>query len=469
VHEWMPETELWALSPLDGRYAPRCAGLREVFCEASLIKCRLRVEILYLSALAPFLRLGQVADSECHDLLAWAASLSTLDLQRVKALEAQTQHDVKAVEYFLREHLQGSSLARFSPWIHWGLTSEDVDNLAFGLMLREAYEGIILPAHVRLLRQVLGVAREHAALVMPARTHGQIAVPTTLGKEFVVFASRAAYFLDKLKGHCLGGKLNGAVGNFNAQSLLFPERDWITFSQQFVASLGLSPTVATTQIEPCTHLVLFLDLLRQLYNVWLDLARDCWLYVSFGYLRQKPVSTEVGSSTMPHKINPVHFENAEGNLEMARALLAFLSDKLPISRLQRDLSDKTVKRNMGVAVGHGLVAVLSLSDGLTRVVPDAAAMRNEVLAHPEVMAEAVQLLLRVRGREQAFGQVQDVVRDTKGAWDSLVSSLPENVRDTVVAWKTDQYVGLAQEITLREVERIEAMLAEVPFPQTETC
>ena len=429
-----------------------------------MIRHRLRIEILYLAALLPFLRLGELGASDCQDLLNWSQNLSHAELERLKALEDRTRHDLKAIELLLREHLQKTPRAWCSPWIHWGLTSEDVDNLAYGLMLKQANERVIVPAELALLRLVLRMAREHVAVVMPARTHGQIAVPTTMGKELVVFASRAAYFLEKLRSHRFGGKLSGAVGNFNAQALLFPERDWIGFSQQFVAGLGLEPTLATTQIEPASQLVHFLDLLRQLNNVWLGLARDLWLYASLGYLRQKAVSGEVGSSTMPHKVNPIHFENAEGNLQTANALLAFLSDKLALSRLQRDLSDKTVKRNLGVAFGHGLVAVRSLSDGLERIAPDQPRLRHEVATHHEMMAEAVQLLLRARGDEQAFAAVQDRVRGSEQAWPRLMDALPTDVRATVASWRPEEYIGLARELTMREVERIHTVFADTEHP-----
>ncbi len=468
MNEWPFEARLSALSPLDGRYADQCAGLRELFSEASLIRHRLRVEILYLTALLPFLRLGELGSLDCQGLLAWSESLGHADLERLKALETRTRHDLKAIELLLREHVQKTPIAWCSPWIHWGLTSEDVDNLAYGLMLKQASELVIVPAELALLRLVLRMALEYAAVVMPARTHGQVAVPTTLGKELAVVASRAAYFLEKLRSHRFGGKLNGAVGNFNAQTLLFPDRDWIGFSQQFVASLGLEPTPVTTQIEPATRLVHFLDLLRQLNNVWLGLARDLWLYASLGHVRQKAVSGEVGSSTMPHKVNPIHFENAEGNLQTANALLSFLSDKLALSRLQRDLSDKTVKRNLGVAFGHGLVAVSSLSDGLDCIAPDEPRLRHEVSAHHEVMAEAVQLLLRARGDEQAFATVQDRVRGSEEPWPQLMEALPMDIRATVASWRPEEYVGLAKELTLREVGHIREVFPDIECPPAET-
>jgi len=293
---------------------------------------------------------------------------------------------------------------------------------------------------------------------MLARTHGQIAVPTTLGKEWVVFASRATFFLEKLMAHRFSGKLNGAVGNFNAQQQIFPEQDWPAFSRRFIEELGLEPTVVTTQIEPATHLVYFLDLLRQLNNVWLDLARDCWLYISLGYFQQKVAEGAVGSSTMPHKVNPIDFENGEGNLQVANSLLLLLAEKLPISRLQRDLSDKTVKRNLGVAFGYGLVAVQNVLWGLEGIAPCEAVLQQEVAAHPEVLAEAVQLLLKTLGEEEAFQKIQSQVRGKADGWARTVAGLAEGPRRIVEGWRPEDYTGLAAQLTEQEIERIVQVL-----------
>jgi len=455
---WNPETALSALSPLDGRYSALTAPLRAYFSEAALIRHRIWIEVRYLVALTKFLDREKLTPVEERKLFDWAENLDFQDLKRVKRIEAETKHDVKAVEYFIRDSLKQLSLARCSPWVHWGLTSEDVDNLAYGLMLQKAKDKVLIPAQIGLVRVVLDLAQRYSNLVMLGRTHGQIAVPTTLGKEFVVFASRAAFFLEKMMPLRFGGKLNGAVGNFNAQHQIFPEENWPKFSREFVQGLGLEPTVITTQIEPASRLVYFLDLMRQLNNIWLDLARDCWLYTSLGYLKLRVVETEVGSSTMPHKVNPIHFENAEGNLKLANSLLLLLADKLPLSRLQRDLSDKTIKRNLGMPFGYSLVAVQNLSQGLTRVVPDERLLKDEVQAHPQVLAEAVQLLLKTLGEEEAFEEIQSKVRGEQITWQDVLQGLQEKPRRIIENWRPDRCVGLAEQLTVQEVERIGKVL-----------
>jgi len=463
------ESSLFALSPLDGRYATQCAPLRAYFSEAALIQRRIWVEVRYLDALTTFLDRDPLTHGERQRLFAWSQELGEADLQRVKAIEAETRHDVKAVEYFIRENLASLAVSRCSPWIHWGLTSEDVDNLAYSLALQEAKDQILVPAHLSLVRVLLGLARRYARTVMLARTHGQIAVPTTVGKEFVVFASRAAYFLEKMVPHRFGGKLNGAVGNWNAHYQLFPGRDWPTFGENLVRRLGLEPTAVTTQIEPATRLVYFLDLLRQLNNIWLDLARDCWLYISLGYFQQKVTEKAVGSSTMPHKVNPIDFENGEGNLQVANSLLVLLSEKLPISRLQRDLSDKTVKRNLGVALGYGLLAVQSIQRGLEKIAPCEDVLQQEVAAHPEVLAEAVQLLLKTLGEEKAFQMVQSQVRGEVGGWARTVAGLAEEPRRIVQGWWPEQYTGLAAQITQQEIARIAGVLHMAVEGESSPC
>jgi adenylosuccinate lyase len=432
--------------------------LRQLFSEGALIRERVRIEVRYLDAVLAFLGPDALTAGERGRLFAWADSLGEGDVSEVKSIESQIRHDVKAVEYFVRQHLSDLGLSRCMPWVHWGLTSEDVDNLAYGCMLQQAKDAVWIPAQVQLLEEVLRWAFQYAGTVMLGRTHGQIAVPTTVGKEFAVFASRAVFFLERLIPLRFGGKLSGAVGNLNGQLQVFPDRDWLGFSQGFVAAMGLEPTPLSTQIEPGTRLVHFLDLGRQLHNVWLDLARDCWLYVAFDCFQQRAVPGEVGSSTMPHKVNPIRFENAEGNLQLANSLLSLLADKLPLSRLQRDLSDKTVKRNLGVALGHSLVAAANLQRGLQRLTPDERLLRAQVQAHPEVLAEGLQLLLRARGDEGAFTQVQEAVRGREGGWDDLLLSLDKEVRSTVEEWLPEAYVGLAEQLARQEVERIERVL-----------
>ena len=449
---------LWALSPLDGRYSRVCGPLRDLFSEGALIRERVVVEVRYWIRLLEFLGLELPNAADQASLLDWAAALGDVDLERVKQIEARLRHDVKAVEYLIREHARGTVWEQHSSWIHWGLTSEDTDSLAYGRLLARAASEVIVPSSLELVRILCGMIRRDARVVMLARTHGQVAVPTTMGKEWAVFLSRAAFWLGQLRQQRLSGKLSGAVGNYNAQTLLFPELDWQRFARSFIAEMGLEPSPITTQIDLSSYLVLFLDRVRQLNNVWLDLAQNVWLYAALGTLRLKAVPGEVGSSTMPHKVNPIHFEGAEGNLQMSSALLEALSDKLSLSRLQRDLSDKTAKRNIGVALGHSLVATEALAEGLARVEPDEEALLREVRAHPEVLSEALQLWRRSRGQPEAFAGVQSMVRGSASGWEELVAALGDEERGLVSGWKPETYSGLAEELALAEVERIEVEL-----------
>ena len=293
---------------------------------------------------------------------------------------------------------------------------------------------------------------------MPARTHGQIAVPTTVGKELVVFASRATFFLEKIISLKLTGKLTGAVGNLNGQQQVFPQKNWLAFSKRFIKKLGLQPLLVTTQINPRQDLVYLLDLFRQLNNVWLDLARDCWLYISCDYFSQKIVKKEVGSSTMPHKINPINFENAEGNLQLANSLLAVLADKLPVSRLQRDLSDSTVKRNLGVGFGHSLLAVKNLIKGLNKIEPNKKLLKKEVAAHPEMLTEALQLILKSWGQEGVYQKIKLKSRGKKVVWHQLINDFPLEQRKILKSWRPEKYFGLAAQLAKKEVKRIKKVL-----------
>lgn len=449
---------LLALSPLDGRYFRDTSNLREYFSEASLIKNRILVEVIYLVELAEFLDDKGLTKSEEKKLMQWVEELGEKDFSEVKEIEDDVKHDVKAAEQYIRLSLKKLGLQKLDPWVHWGLTSEDVNNLAYGLMAQKAKDEELIPEIVQLIKVLLGVAEKCVDVVMPARTHGQVAVPTTFGKELVVFASRAEYFLKQIMSLKLGGKLNGAVGNYNAQVKIYPRKKWMEFSERFVGKLGLGPVLITTQIEPGVRLVYLLDLMRQVNNVWLDMARDFWLYISYDYLIQKVVKREVGSSTMPHKVNPVNFENAEGNLELANSLLMTMSNKFPVSRMQRDLSDSTVKRNLGVAFGHSLVAVKSLKKGLKGIKPNVSFMKQEVEKHPEMMTEALQLLLKVKKRKNAYEKVKLGSRGKRVLWEELVEKVGDNELDGIRDWRVDEYIGLAKELTEKEVRRIRKSL-----------
>jgi len=446
------------LSPLDGRYSSQTASLKQYFSEAALIKNKVWVEIFYLIDLISFLKITKLSSQEKKKILSWFKNLKLSDWQKVKKIEKITNHDVKAIEYFIKENLINLGLKKITPFVHWGLTSEDVNNLAYALMLQKAKNEILIFSEVQLIKAVLNLAEKYAHLAMPGRTHGQIAVPTTLGKEFVVFASRAAFFLEKIINFKIKGKLNGAVGNFNAQKMIFPKKEWLAFSQKFIKKLKLDFSLATTQRETESSLVYFLDLWRQLNNVWLDLDQDVWLYISFNYLKQKVVKQEVGSSTMPYKVNPINFENSEGNFQLANSLLVFLSNKLSHSRLQRDLSDSTVKRNLGTAFGYSLLANKSLLKGLVKIEPYKSVLKKELKAHPEVLTEALQLILKTWGKKKAYEKIKLASRGKKVSWRQLIKDFSVKQKSLLEKWQPEKYTGLASAITKKEIKKIKLML-----------
>jgi len=460
---------LFALSPLDGRYAEAVEPLRACFSEFALIRARLRVEVEYFIALAAhpgvtFLRPLTAAESGfLRDL---AAGFGPAEAARVKQIEAVTRHDVKAVEIYLREKLAGTSLESLREGVHFGLTSEDVSNLAYGLLIRQGLEGVLLPALAEVEGALAERAAAYAALPLLARTHGQPASPTTLGKEIGVFALRLRGQREALAGlvAALPGKLNGATGNFNAHVAACPDVDWIAFSREFVAGLGLRPNLITTQIEPGDHLVAVLNALARCNRILLDLCQDMWRYISDGFFVQRVVAGEVGSSTMPHKVNPIQFENAEGNLEVADALLGLFARRLPVSRLQRDLSNSTLLRNLGVAAAHSLLAYRGILAGLERLAPDEAALRAALAAHPEVITEGLQTILRREGLAGAYDRLKDFSRGatlTREAIAAFVAGLDvaEPVKAELLRLSPATYTGLAEALA-----RLAAALTPGPSP-----
>jgi len=436
--------ELHCLTPLDGRYGKDVSELREFFSEKALIKYRVKVEVVYLIKLK---------NLKVRNLNKWSENLTDKDIKRVKKIEEKIKHDVKAVEYLIREKLVKLGLKKLEPWVHWGLTSEDVNSLAYGLMLQEAKDKVLVKNQTELVKELVKMAEKYSKVVMPGRTHGQLAVPTTIGKELVVFASRMSQWLKEIKELKLGGKLNGAVGNFNAHQKFYPEKDWLKFSRELVEGLGLSWTMITTQIEPRTRMVKLLDLIRQFNNVGLDLAKDMWLYIAFDYLKQRVVKDEVGSSTMPQKVNPINFENAEGNFELANGVLMTMSNKLSQSRMQRDLSDSTVRRNLGVALGYSLVAMKSLLKGLERVEPNKDKLKQELEDHPEMLSEAVQLWLKVEGKDKAYEEIKLQVRGKKVEWDKYL-----RLRTLKKLGGVEEYTGLAEKLVSLETKKIKKLL-----------
>ncbi|MBC7656637.1 MAG: adenylosuccinate lyase, partial [Frankiaceae bacterium] len=397
----MSDQTLLALSPLDGRYAGKVAALRPIFSEFGLIKARVRVEVEWLLALADepgIVELAPLSAGAIARLRALSDGFDSTDAARVKAIEATTNHDVKAVEYFIKEKLKDdASLASALEFVHFACTSEDINNLSYSLMLRQARVDVLLPALDTLLETLRAMAHAHAGLPMLSRTHGQTASPTTVGKELANVVARLQRQRRQLAAVEMPGKINGAVGNYNAHAIAYPDLDWRAFAQRFVHSLGLDFNAYTTQIEPHDGIAELCDVQRRINIIAIDLCRDLWGYISQGYFKQSVKAGEVGSSTMPHKVNPIDFENAEGNFGIANSLLGHFSEKLPISRWQRDLTDSTVLRALGTAFGHSLIAFDSLARGLGKLSVNPERLAADLDAAWEVLAEPVQTVMRRHG------------------------------------------------------------------------
>jgi len=454
----MPLTPLSALSPLDGRYHKQLEPLRVILSEAGLIRARVRVEVEWLLALADEPGIAEVppfSRGAVDALRGLVAGFSEADAERVKAIEATTNHDVKAIEYWLKERVAGrKELERAAEFIHFACTSEDINNLSYALMLSEARDWVILPAIDRLVETLATMARAHAALPMLARTHGQPASPTTLGKELANVVHRLRRARETAAAVSLTAKINGAVGNYNAHVVAYPEVDWEAFARRFVEALGLKFNPYTIQIEPHDGIAELCDALARLNTILIDLDRDVWGYISLGYFRQRVVAGEVGSSTMPHKVNPIDFENSEGNLGLANALLRHLAEKLPVSRWQRDLSDSTVLRNVGVALGHSLLGYTGCMKGLDKLEADATRIAEDLDANWEVLAEAVQTVMRRYGVAGAYEQLKDLTRGkrlTRDALAELIRSLPipEKERERLLALTPATYTGRAADLARR--------------------
>ena len=442
---------LYALSPLDGRYALKLGDLRPIFSEFGLIKRRVEVEVAWLEALcdAPGIpEAAALSDDGRKALRGIADSFSEADARRVKAIEAATNHDVKAVEYFIKEKIADTPLARLSEFVHFACTSEDINNVAHALMLRDGLR--VLRAAQRALTDALAAfAVETKDVPMLARTHGQPASPTTLGKEMAVFAHRLNRQAAQLDAVALPAKMNGAVGCYNAHIAAYPDVDWEALARSVIEGrFGLSQNVLTTQIEPHDGMAELFDALARWNTVLIDLNRDIWAYISMGYLGQKSVAGEIGSSTMPHKINPIDFENSEGNLGLANAVLGHLARKLPVSRLQRDLTDSTVLRNMGVAFGYALVAYQSMLKGLGKIRVNNERLAEDLDAAWEVLAEPIQTVMRKHGKPNPYEQLKALTRGkriTPEIMRGFIHSLdiPEADKTRLLALTPSTYVGLA--------------------------
>ena len=449
----MSEHSLLALSPLDGRYAGKVESLRPIFSEFGLIAARVRVEVEWLLALAAepgIVELEVLPALAISRLRALSDGFSTVDAARVKEIERTTNHDVKAVEYFIKEKLKDDAdLSAALEFVHFACTSEDINNLSYSLMLGRARETVLLPALDSLAATLRALAHAHAALPMLSRTHGQTASPTTVGKEFANVLARLERQRSQLAGIQMLGKINGAVGNYNAHLVAYPDMDWPVFARRFVESLGLDFNPYTTQIEPHDGIAELCDVQRRINIIAIDLCRDVWGYISQGYFKQSVKAGEVGSSTMPHKVNPIDFENAEGNFGIANSLLAHFSEKLPISRWQRDLTDSTVLRAMGTGFGHSLIAFDSLSRGLGKLSANNERLAADLDAAWEVLAEPVQTVMRQHGLANPYEQLKALTRGQgidQAAMRGFIAGLelPESVRTRLLALTPGNYVGLAE-------------------------
>ena len=450
----MDLSTLTAVSPIDGREGGKTAGLRPIFSEYGLMRYRVLVEVRWLQALAaePGIPEVPVFSDEANQVLdGILAGFGLGDAQRVKEIERTTNHDVKAVEYFLKEKIAGNrELTAVSEFIHFACTSEDINNLAHALMLREGREQILLPHLDQLIEALRNLAHQHGERSMLARTHGQPASPTTLGKEIANLGYRLERQRQALAQVALLGKINGAVGNYNAHLAAYPDLDWPRFSRGFVESLGLGWNPYTTQIEPHDYMAELFHALIRCNSILLDLCRDFWGYISLGYFRQKTIAGEVGSSTMPHKVNPIDFENAEGNLGLANAILDHLSQKLPISRWQRDLTDSTVLRNLGVGLAHADLALQSTLRGLGRLEADEGRLREDLDANWEVLAEPIQTLMRRHGVDRPYERLKELTRGQRIGPEDLrrfieALDIPAEAKARLIALTPAGYRGNADQ------------------------
>ena len=447
------ETQLLALSPLDGRYAGKVDDLRPIFSEYGLIKARVKVEVEWLLALAAepgIAELAPFSDGATRRLRDLAENLSVEDAARVKEIERTTNHDVKAVEYLIKERLKDDAeLGPALEFVHFACTSEDINNLSYALMLSQARQFVLLPKLDALIQKLRGMAHGHAALPMLSRTHGQTASPTTVGKEIANVVARLQRQGETLAATPMPGKINGAVGNFNAHLAAYPDIDWPAFSERFVHSLGLNWQPYTTQIEPHDGIAELCDAQRRIDTICIDLCRDVWGYISLGYFKQAVKAGEVGSSTMPHKVNPIDFENAEGNFGIANALFEHFAAKLPISRWQRDLTDSTVLRALGTAFGHALIGFDALLRGLDKLSANPDRLAADLEAAWEVLAEAVQTVMRRHGLPNPYEQLKALTRGqgiNEASMREFIQGLdlPADEKQRLLGMTPGSYTGLAE-------------------------
>ncbi|MGD9391578.1 MAG: adenylosuccinate lyase [Chromatiales bacterium] len=454
----MQLSTLTAVSPVDGRYGNKTEPLRKIFSEYGLIRYRVIVEIRWLQALAGNPQISEVPpfSEQANEWLETIISdFSTDDAGRVKEIERTTNHDVKAVEYFLKEKIAANpELEAVSEFIHFACTSEDINNLCHALMLRDGRNNVLLPELQQVIDAVRAMAHEHAALPMLSRTHGQPASPSTIGKEMANVVARLERQKAQIASVPLLGKINGAVGNYNAHLSAYPEIDWPSFANNFVETLGLEWNPYTTQIEPHDYIAELFDGISRANTVLIDYCRDIWAYISVGYFRQKTKAGEVGSSTMPHKVNPIDFENAEGNFGIANALFGHLSAKLPVSRWQRDLTDSTVLRNLGVGIGHTSIALQSLLRGINKLEADAGRLAGDLDANWEVLAEPIQTVMRRYGIEKPYEKLKKLTRGQRITPEELAAfidglDIPESAKQSLLQMTPASYTGNAEEQALK--------------------
>ena len=450
----MQVSPLTALSPLDGRYAGKTADLRPVFSEYGLIKARVTVEVRWLQMLASHADIVEVTafSTQANAFLdAIISDFCETDAERVKTIERTTNHDVKAVEYMLKEKVADNpELAAVSEFFHFACTSEDINNLSYALMLKEARDSVLLPALHEIVASVASGAKTYADQALLARTHGQTASPTTMGKEWANVAYRMQRTVAQIESTPIMGKINGAVGNYNAHLAAYPELDWADIARNFVESLGISWNPYTIQIEPHDYIAELNDALARFNTILIDFSRDIWGYISLGYFKQRVIAGEVGSSTMPHKVNPIDFENAEGNLGLANAVLRHLAEKLPISRWQRDLTDSTVLRNLGVGFGYSILAYSSAQRGFSKLEINADKINADLDASWEVLGEAVQTVMRRYGLPNPYEQMKELTRGkgiTPERLRSFIDTLdiPDDARQLLLDMTPASYIGNAAE------------------------
>ena len=443
--------QLGALSPLDGRYANSVKDLNVFFSEAALMRYRVYVEIEYLIALSFEKKIKEfptLAKNQIDGLRKVYREFDMDSAKKIKEIEAETNHDVKAIEYYLQQKTDKS----FHPWIHFALTSEDVNNLSYSLMWQHGLKQVYIPLLKSVDKELKKLAKRFKNAPMLSMTHGQPATPTTFGKELAVFQSRLNRKIQLLKEHKLFGKFSGATGTWSAHLAAYPDINWTRFSSRFVRSIGLKPNLVTTQIEPHDSMVESYQCISHINSIMKDLCCDMWMYISRGILGQKKIAGEIGSSTMPHKINPIQFENAEGNIGISNAMLDYLSDKLPVSRMQRDLTDSTTLRNQGSALGYSYLALKNILRGLSRVTINKNKMSSELDSHWEIVSEAIQTILRKSGQSQAYEQLKELTRgetvNRKVLADYILKlNIPEKDRDTLLSLTPQTYIGLSTKIS----------------------